>query len=89
MPGQVGQAESGCQADEVPTNNGGEFLGRFDVALQEMGIDHYRTSANHSEANGLIEHFNATFVDALRNGMADHDDPECQRNWDKFMPQCC
>jgi len=80
-------ARHGCP-DEVLTDNGGESLGIFDDALQEMGIDPYRTSANHPEANGLVEHFNeTTFMDALRKCMAD--DPEFKTNWDKFMPMCC
>ena len=74
--------------DEVLTDNGGDFLGKFGDALQEMGIDrvdHYWISANHPEANGLVEHFNGTFMDALRKCMAD--DPEFKKNRDRFMPR--
>ena len=77
-------ARHGCP-DEVLTDNGGEFFGVFDSNLQAMGVDHWLTSPNHPAANGLVEHFNCTFMDSLRKCMKE--DPECKLNWDKFLPR--
>lgn len=77
-------ARHGCP-DEVLTDNGGEFKGVFNEALQSLGIDHRFTSANHPEANGLVEHFNGTFMDAMRKCMAK--DVELEKNRDKLMPK--
>ena len=77
-------ARHGCP-DEMLTDDGGEFLGKVDDALQEMGIDHQRTSANHPEAHGLVEHFNDTFKDASSKCMAD--DPGLKVKWNKLLPK--
>ena len=73
-------ARHGCPK-EVLTDNGGEFLGHFDSLLQQYHIDHRFTSANHPQANGLVERFNGTLCTALRKCAAQDID-----DWDTHIP---
>jgi hypothetical protein len=41
--------------DECFTNQGLEFKGQFQDLLDHVFIDHYRTSKDYPEANGLAE----------------------------------
>jgi hypothetical protein len=41
--------------DKCFTNQGLEFKGEFQDLLDHVFIDHYRTSKDHPEANGLIK----------------------------------
>ena len=72
----------------LPTNvvsdTGGELFGKLDKLLQKCKTDHRFASADHPQANGLVEHFSGTCCSALRkcaeNSPADSDE---------LIQQCC
>jgi transposase InsO family protein len=65
----------------VTTDNGGEFQSDFKHLLSRLGIHHINTSANHPNANGVIERLNQTIKRML---IAHHGD--YPNNWIESLP---
>ncbi|KAL3680378.1 hypothetical protein R1sor_023334 [Riccia sorocarpa] len=51
--------------DEILTDGGREFLRELQQVLQQTSIRHRTTSAYNPQANGLIERFNRTLLEAI------------------------
>lgn len=57
----------------VVTDNGSQFCSTdFSVFLKERGIQHFRTSVYHAQANGAVECFNRVLKDCIRQAETQH-----------------
>ena len=52
-----------CEAKEIQTDGGSEFMGEFDEFNREHGITHYVLPPRSPEMNGGVERFNQTLQD--------------------------
>lgn len=67
---------------EIMTDNGSEFLSReLKDYLKNNSIKHSKTSPYHPQANGLVERFHGTLMNALRKACS----PYNQNLWDECL----
>ena len=64
----------------VLTDNGGEFMGSFDIFLSAKKIKHVRTSPYYPKSNGVTERMNQT----LKNRLQPHKNTS---DWDLLLPE--
>lgn len=63
------------------TNNGQQFVSQFfAIAPVRLFIEHFTTTAYHSQTNGRVERFNLAVVAHLRHYIGDH-----KKYWDQYV----
>lgn len=61
-------ARHGCPAVLI-SDNGREWEGAFSDLINDSGIEHRHTSPHHPQANGLVERFNGTIKEKLKENV--------------------
>ena len=68
--------------NELITDQGSQFVSKsFKEFCDKLGITHRRTSPFHPMTDGMVERFNRTFLNMVRNYV-----DEDQLNWDEHIP---
>ncbi|KAJ9545871.1 hypothetical protein OSB04_025578 [Centaurea solstitialis] len=60
------ERQTGKKLKYIRTDNGGEYIGRFDAYCREHGIRHQKSPPKTPQLNGLAERMNRTLVERVR-----------------------
>ncbi|KAJ9560716.1 hypothetical protein OSB04_005876 [Centaurea solstitialis] len=60
------ERQTGKKLKCIRTDNGGEYIGRFDAYCREHGIRHQKSPPKTPQLNGLAERMNRTLVERVR-----------------------